>query len=178
MVISHECRRAKRHFCSLHCRTSWARVVRTCKWCGKEFCTSRSRVAEFTKSNSRANYCNRSCYHQSLRKPDRETGRGSGWPKCRTEALRRAPFCGRCGRLRRLDVHHIVPFRLTRDNRQVNLIPLCIPCHRVVEAAVKAVLATDLRPEVVLLAFGSMLRQRQRATIAVLRRLTQVAERF
>ena len=31
-------------------------------------------------------------------------------------------------------MHHIIPFRLTRDNSQTNLIPLCRACHKRVEA--------------------------------------------
>ena len=40
-----------------------------------------------------------------------------------------------CGTAQHLQVHHIIPFRLTRDNSQTNLIPLCRACHKRVEAA-------------------------------------------
>lgn len=66
-------------------------------------------------------------------------GRGSRWAAVRREALRLTPFCACCGRPKHLQVHHIVPFRLTRDNSQTNLIPLCRACHKRVEAVFHAV---------------------------------------
>ena len=61
-------------------------------------------------------------------------GRGSRWKTIRKEALRRTPFCATCGTARNLQVHHIIPYRLTRDNSQSNLIPLCRSCHKVAES--------------------------------------------
>jgi hypothetical protein len=46
-----------------------------------------------------------------------------------------------CGTTRRLDVHHITPYRLTRDNGQGNLIPVCKRCHKAVET-----IFVDLEP--------------------------------
>jgi hypothetical protein len=75
-----------------------------------------------------------------------------------------------------LDVHHIVPFRLTQDNRQVNLLPLCKRCHKVVECVLNDVLAVGVRPFDLLLALGSILRERQLATFMTLRRIRQVEQ--
>jgi hypothetical protein len=43
------------------------------------------------------------------------------------------PFCAVCGTTKRLQVHHIIPFRLTQDNSKANLVPLCVTHHRWIE---------------------------------------------
>lgn len=75
-------------------------------------------------------------------------------------------------------MHHIVPFRMTRDNRPINLIPLCKSCHKQVESILTDVLMTGLPARHVLLAFGSILRDRQIATFGKLRELLQHAKDF
>lgn len=59
--------------------------------------------------------------------------RGAHWRSIRSAILRRDDYtCQIClERFDRLflDVHHIVPYRLTQDNRPENLITLCKPCH-------------------------------------------------
>ena len=68
-----------------------------------------------------------------------------------------------------MDVHHIVPFRITHDNRQVNLIPLCKRCHKYVESVLNDVILAGVPPKLVLLAIGSILRDSQMATLLKLR---------
>lgn len=96
------------------------------------------------------------------------TGRGSQWEKIRKEAKRRTPFCACCGTFKRLQVHHIIPFRLTFDNRQVNLIPLCIRCHKRVEMQWVEYEATQPNLSIALLAWRSMMLERRDATRAKL----------
>lgn len=170
--------RAKRHSCSMACKLLYFGVQRICKCCGKQFRALKSRIRGITKSNSSANFCSQACYHRWLCKPDRTTGRGSQWRQSRLQAIARAPFCAKCGTTKRLEVHHIVPFRMTRDNRPVNLIPLCKSCHKQVESILTDVLMTGLPARHVLLAFGSILRDRQIATFAKLRELLRHAKDF
>lgn len=120
------------NFCSWACRKAFTAVLRTCKACGCGFSVPRSVVSG--KTNSRGNFCCRPCYEKWLCRTGRTTGRGSQWYKASTEARRLAPFCAICGTSHRLDVHHIVPFRLTHDNDQSNLIPLCKKCHKFIES--------------------------------------------
>jgi hypothetical protein len=136
----------------------------------------KSRIQAITKSNSSANFCSKACYHRWLCKPGRATGRGSQWRQSRLHAIARAPFCAKCGTLQRLEVHHIVPFRMTHDNRSINLIPLCKRCHKHVESILNDVLMTGLPGRYILLAFGSILRDRQIATFAKLRELLRHAK--
>jgi hypothetical protein len=71
-----------------------------------------------------------------------------------------------------LEVHHIVPFRLTYDNAQDNLIPLCKRCHKIVEYVF-----LDLEPYIegdfvtAKLFLRSGLTERQLATLCTLRKL-------
>jgi hypothetical protein len=65
--------------------------------------------------------------------------RGKGWIKCREEGICR--MCGRPDAVRRLTRHHIVPLSWFRQrprfaplrNADANIVPLCEPCHRVIE---------------------------------------------
>ena len=53
--------------------------------------------------------------------------------------LREQNYCHRCGSHANLCIHHIIPASSggTRDLK--NLVPLCASCHRIVEAAEKAI---------------------------------------
>ena len=118
-------------FCSISCLRSHTRVDRTCKACGRLFSVSRSVLSG--KTNSSGNFCCRACYEKWLCKPDRKTGRGSQWHRIQRAVKAKQPFCAICGTRHRLQVHHIIPFRLTGDNDPKNLIVLCVKCHKTVE---------------------------------------------
>lgn len=83
-----------------------------------------------------------------------------------------APFCGVCGRVAgQLQVHHVVPFRLTFDNDNSNLIPLCVRCHKRVEmATVEVEDVVDDHADIALV-MNTLLRFRQAATFQVLRKI-------
>lgn len=164
-------RHAKVHCCSRRCRSHYCTALRVCKFCGSEFRTEKSRIKADRRTNSSANFCSRECYSRWLCKPDRVKGRGSQWRAIRHRVLARAPYCAQCGTTKKLDVHHIVPFRITHDNRLVNLIPLCKKCHKSAESILNDVVLTGLTPSLILLAFGSILRERQLATQMKLRSL-------
>ena len=56
--------------------------------------------------------------------------RGRSWKEIREEVIRLdRNRCQVCGRTKRLNVHHIIPFRYTKDNSLTNLITLCRSCH-------------------------------------------------
>lgn len=57
--------------------------------------------------------------------------RGHRWTEIRTRIIERDKNkCRLCGEKQRLQVHHIVPWRQTKDNSSSNLITLCISCHQ------------------------------------------------
>jgi hypothetical protein len=73
--------------------------------------------------------------------------------------------------MRRLDVHHIVPYRLTHDNSPNNLIPLCKKCHKKAEAVFVELEATLPDLAVAKLVFWSSFDECRAATLMKLRNL-------
>ena len=57
--------------------------------------------------------------------------RGLGWEYTRKQVWKRDGYkCKSCGKDDcRLDAHHIVPYRISKDNSMNNLITLCTSCH-------------------------------------------------
>lgn len=118
---------SKRKHCSIDCVKAAAAVDRVCQHCGIKFKTQRGRISG--KTNSAANYCTLWCYHDSMAIPGRTNGRGSRWIKLRRELIAECGKCASCGATEKLSVHHMIPWRLTHDNRPENLVVLCRPCH-------------------------------------------------
>jgi len=79
-----------------------------------------------------------------------------------------------CGTRHNLQVHHIIPFRLTQDNSQDNLVPLCVTHHRMVETALVSTEQFGF-DDVARLAWIGMLRERQMATAAKLKEVASAA---
>lgn len=132
---------SRQQFCGRACRRAAQSVERTCATCGGAFRIPRSILSGRTNASGR--FCSRSCYERHLCRTPRLRGRGSRWNTIRKGALRQTPFCACCGKTRHLQVHHIIPFRLTRDNSRTNLIPLCRACHKRVETVFHDVEAVD-----------------------------------
>ena len=119
----------KDEYCSRQCRSIDKREERKCKFCNSIFHVLKSSL----KTNARGNFCSRPCYEKWLCNTERKTGRGTQWKRIRNEIIKDNPFCGLCGTINKLEVHHIVPFRFTFDNDKSNLIPLCKKHHKIVE---------------------------------------------
>ena len=158
-------------YCSRECRWQGRRVERRCKLCGTSFTVVRSILSG--RTNSSGNFCSRSCYHRYLCRTERVTGRGSRWNAIRREVLRSAPFCALCGSLHRLDVHHIIPFRITRDNSQPNLIPLCKRHHKLIETIYHDIEGAMLDVPTLQFWFRNSLSEWQAASRFVLKRLAR-----
>ena len=155
--------------CSRACRYDSGRVTRRCKFCGAAFSVLRSAISG--RTNASGNFCSRRCYHKHLCRTERVNGRGSRWKAIRDEAIRRAPFCAICGTLHRLDVHHITPYRLSRDNSQANLIPLCKRHHSVVEGIYRDLAAERFDQRTLAFCLRLSLLERQLAARVRLRRI-------
>jgi hypothetical protein len=149
-------------YCSIACKKAGSHEPRVCKECGKTFEIYKSALRVGT--NASGNFCSRQCYNKWMCKTSRVTGRGSRWKKIRDKAISRHPFCALCGTTHNLQVHHISPFRLTHDNSQENLIPLCTKHHKVVESITHDVEYAGSSPEDMTLIMGSMLKECQMAT--------------
>jgi len=156
-------RHRNKRFCSVKCkRDSAERTARECKHCGLAFDVLASTIKT---SNASGNFCSRGCYETFLCRTGRVTGRGSQWKRIRAEAIKKAPFCAICGTTKSLQVHHIIPFRISRDNAQNNLIPLCVKHHRWVETILVETesFGFDATSKI---AWVGMLKERQMATAA------------
>lgn len=157
----------QQRYCSRACRTSASLAYRSCWRCRVAFPVRRSNLSG--KTNSSGHFCSRGCYHSWLCRTERITGRGSRWTAEREEAIRRNPFCAICGTRHHLQVHHIIPFRLSRDNGQDNLIPLCPPHHRLVE--LEFLKTEEVCDENALAMWRSILMDRQAVTRLMLLRI-------
>lgn len=110
-----------------------------CDECGKQFtkfkATSRAK-------NKKRNFCSKTCFHRHNRgaqsfayRGNRRQDRGVDWITRAAEARERdLHICQVCGKPekkgQKLDVDHIVPFRLVQRNDMVNLLSICkAPCH-------------------------------------------------
>lgn len=159
--------KSKNHYCSKACHYAAHQVQRTCRQCQKVFRLARS-VVEGT-SNSSGNYCSRECYEESLCKPDDLQPRGSRWKSIREDVLRKIRLCAYCGKTGQLEVHHIVPYRITADNHHSNLITLCKSCHYKVETQTKAVEKSGVDPVVLKLFFRTLLVEKLMVNLAMAR---------
>ena len=146
-------------YCSVECRKSQSKTARECKTCGTGFEIYKSLLSG--KTNSSGNFCSRPCYEKWMCRTERVTGRGSQWNKKRLAAVKKRPFCAMCGAAEKLQVHHIVPFRLTYDNSDDNLIPLCLKHHKIVENITHDIEATGMDLPTLKIAMGGMLREHQ-----------------
>lgn len=56
--------------------------------------------------------------------------RGEDWQEKQKECLKRDNYkCRKCGRIDKLKVHHIIPYRISKRNILYELITLCQKCH-------------------------------------------------
>lgn len=142
-------------FCSKACRSASLRVERECVCCGKRFSVLKSSLSG--KTNASGNFCSRGCYERWMCDGDRVNGRGSQWRRVRAGVLSAVPFCALCGTTKRLQVHHIVPWRVHRNNSKTNLIPLCVKCHKEIEAVTSNFVVADFSPPAIKLLIGRLL---------------------
>ncbi|NBP15368.1 HNH endonuclease [bacterium] len=59
-------------------------------------------------------------------------GRSSSWNKVRNDYIKNNPKCAACGKIKNLEVHHIIPYKIdkTKELDIDNLITLCRDhCH-------------------------------------------------
>jgi len=131
----------RKRFCSKKCvgiangkrkaKMKESRLTATCI-CGAKL--------TYPKSLSyRRKFCSRDCANKAMATA-RVYEYGRTWPAQRRKARKRdCDTCQNCGSTDNLHVHHIVPFRISRDNRLRNLVTLCASCHTTEEARLRSI---------------------------------------
>ena len=122
-------------YCSRKCSSiSQQKPLPNCELCG-EPCTKHCR-----------RFCSRSCKIKWYRRENVYNYLGEDvkrsypvdlifWMKRAKEIRERDKVCQHCGKTpeqnkRALDIHHIIPYRISKDNSPSNLIALCRVCHK------------------------------------------------
>jgi len=85
--------------------------------------------------------------------------------------FKKKQFCAICGTFKSIHIHHIIPYRCTKDNSKSNLIPLCRKHHRIIEVLTWDIVKTKSKFEDVSFILGGILRDRQIQTFYVLKEL-------
>lgn len=131
-------RKSKKVFCSNNCRNAFFHPQRTCKQCGKVLFNQR-----WAKDRP---FCSRKCYSEYLslnncqENHPRWTGgfanhTGREWRQAQRLVRKRdnntCQLCGVTAKQlgKNMDVHHIIPFRISQNHSPDNLICLCPSCH-------------------------------------------------
>ena len=59
---------------------------------------------------------------------------GKDWPKIRKRiTLRDGGRCRICGSTKNLHIHHIIPWKISHSNEDLNLVTVCRKCHPKIE---------------------------------------------
>ena len=151
-------------FCCVECYDKYRdslRENRICKYCGKEFKVYKSSIRS---SNATGDYCSRKCCDDAKIR-DRPNRYGAGFSRAKKMYFSGVQFCAICGTTKKIQIHHIIPYRMTRDNSIGNLIPLCAKHHMQFEIASRPFLESmDGEMQMAQDMVGGMLRRRQKAT--------------
>lgn len=114
------------------------RYLTKCANCGKEVHTIPSRAAVY-KNRFCSEKCKHEFHHNYIEgakncnwKGGQNSYRGADFERIKREKFQNC-FCVLCGTKKRVHIHHIVPYRLTQDNGEKNLVPLCAKHHKLVE---------------------------------------------
>jgi hypothetical protein len=110
-----------------------------CHNCGKVFLRPKSQT-----KNGRGRFCSINCLVKWLSKAKsgeksylwkggHQDYRGVGWRKISKEMIKKNKECFMCGKKNNLITHHIIPYRIEKNNDEKNLMVLCNSCHRIVE---------------------------------------------
>lgn len=117
-------------FCSLACKSASRRKVVRCATCATDFEVWRC---------SKRKYCSLECAGRITSKTLTHGPHVYGsrsWAAIRQTVIERDGYCcQRCRATTRLIVHHIVPFKVSRDNSYENLVTVCRGCHAAIHAA-------------------------------------------
>lgn len=158
---------ARMNFCNMQCLREYQKTLhedRLCLNCGKKFSVISSTIKS---SNAMGKFCCKECYHKYMEKEDWE-GYRADFKRLKKKYFKGIQFCAICGTTKKIHIHHIIPFKITQDNRKKNLIPLCSRHHVQIEHISRDFIECMEDKETALDMINNILRTRQLATWAVL----------
>ena len=94
--------------------------------------------------------------------------RGDFYP-IRDKYFKYPQFCALCGEIRNVHIHHIIPYRFTKDNSLSNLIPLCAKHHMSIEIMTYKLLETVPPSNLTKFVLNNILRSSQLATWSLIK---------
>jgi endogenous inhibitor of DNA gyrase (YacG/DUF329 family) len=119
---------------------SYKRMRVNCPNCGKELYVVPSRIRKYKNT-----FCSIKCRSEYMKEyvgGEKNANWKGGASRYRGdfEDVKKRHFygiqhCAICGTSKKINIHHIIPYRLTHDNSVENLIPLCRRHHKIVESA-------------------------------------------
>lgn len=112
--------------------------VVACAMCGKDVIANPYRI----KTNKNI-FCSIKCYREYFHnyvegennahwKGGHSKYRGN-FERVKRKHFKKIQFCAICGTTKKINIHHIIPYRMTQDNSLENLIPLCASHHKKIE---------------------------------------------
>lgn len=162
--------RSNAHYCSKKCfeeSRKTQKLQTKCEFCGAGF---EVYVSSVRSSNAAGRFCSTQCYHESMTLDKERNYRG--FREAKRKHFNGVQFCAICGATKNINIHHIVPNRITHDQSAKNLIPLCNKHHPQIEKATRAFIdAMDGEIEMAGELLNLALRERQMQTFAMLKTL-------
>lgn len=134
-------------FCSRDCfanhKRIYDKVLKQCKQCSKTFVWN-----DRPRSNSKGVYCSLECRnlgYANVASIGDVTERRSRWRSVRKAFIKKGnDFCALCGiREARLHVHHVIPYKVSYDNTDNNLVTVCPKCHARCEKSSRNILKLE-----------------------------------
>ena len=129
----------RRKYCSQPCSLAVNAVKNLGDWTTPENIAKRNkeqwfrdRVSDGLKKHFEKNPRNQEQWYLDLYGPDhtpKKLKHCNGWKKL-SKSIRAKHNCQKCGSSDKLDVHHIIPFAISKDNSLNNLVVLCRHCHK------------------------------------------------
>ena len=151
----------------------YKRIKTTCDNCKKLISVTPSKLREY-----KHHFCSKECRGAFYSHENNPYWRGGtkayrgNFEKVKKEYFNGTNFCALCGTTKDINIHHIIPYRLTKDNSVNNLIPLCRKHHRIVESvSVKFIDTFKGNYEIAKYFLNNILRSRQIETFLLLKEL-------
>ena len=156
----------------------------TGKWLSCDECHKSIWVRRYKRQSNKNNFCSIKCrsrFHSKNNSGSANSNWRGGHQNYRGdfEHIKRLYFndkllfCAICGRLKNLHIHHIIPYRYTKDNSLSNLIPLCSRCHKWFENITWKIIDEHHDLSFAKMMLNGILRERQLATYEFVKKVAR-----